>query len=796
MDEKLYTELFRLRAKLKQEPTQDGRTPTVCTDRALLDLANACPKTKEELTLVAGLGKTFADKYGDAFLAVISDYRKEKCDNILLAEDVRTVLKNLENRLVNINKKNRLLYQGKLYNKYAVDLYDKKRAKNAELVKRLLFGGKEVVICDLRTGEIRENEKNYKKILMLIREVEKDLRESGQYELYVGYPYAVGKMRGDDFNIRAPLALFPVEIRREADFITLKADKSRDILFNNNLILTHNKLNSLKKDLPQNSVQSETAEGFESELYEFFSTNGIELLDFENIVTDEGSDLESFLEYKTTDFPKFKSGEYRVVRNAVLGKFSFYSGALQKDFKDIIDGDEINGLLSELLENAGESDFFAEAADGAEKRAEEIREHDLFYINELNASQERAAVSALTDKNLVIQGPPGTGKSQTITSIIADFARRGKTVAMVSQKKAAIDVIYSRLGTLSKYALMIDDVKDKEGFYVQLERLFSAPAVIPIAPSAAVSNAARDAVSSTVRSSSIPNANGGEEIDGAVDARIDRLERIAKTLYETDSHGNVLYRIYLENMRNIYLDGDFSDAAVMNEKLSDAVRGFCYAEIKKLKGFFEYGNNAVETERYFRIQGKYPWLDTLKRGLNVFETAEMEKAAKGFEDAQTDYQKQNVFKRILKRGEQKKALKGFLNKYFENQDCQKLFFETPRLLGKGLAKRGEYVGARSVLLTLSEREREYSENLYAVSKALDFEIKLANRRIYDYLVFCIIDRFESENREILKDVTNYETVVREICEAMNRKKDLSRDTLRAYLDGCYREHILRSKRSG
>ena len=36
----------------------------------------------------------------------------------------------------------------------------------------------------------------------------------------------------------------------------------------------------------------------------------------------------------------------------------------------------------------------------------------------------------------------------------------GKNVLMVSQKMAALDVIYSRLGIQSKYALLINDVKD------------------------------------------------------------------------------------------------------------------------------------------------------------------------------------------------------------------------------------------------------------------------------------------------------------------------------------------------
>ena len=42
---------------------------------------------------------------------------------------------------------------------------------------------------------------------------------------------------------------------------------------------------------------------------------------------------------------------------------------------------------------------------------------------------------------------------------------------MVSEKKTALDVVYSRLGALSQYALLIDDVGNKDAFYRQLSRM-------------------------------------------------------------------------------------------------------------------------------------------------------------------------------------------------------------------------------------------------------------------------------------------------------------------------------------
>jgi RecA/RadA recombinase len=47
-----------------------------------------------------------------------------------------------------------------------------------------------------------------------------------------------------------------------------------------------------------------------------------------------------------------------------------------------------------------------------------------------------------------MQGPPGTGKSQTIANIIAECIAQGKSVLFVSDKMAALEVVYKRLGNV------------------------------------------------------------------------------------------------------------------------------------------------------------------------------------------------------------------------------------------------------------------------------------------------------------------------------------------------------------
>ena len=191
---KMYNELSYLRGKLKyQGKTTQGRVPLVCTDEALYQIALLCPKKVTDFASVPGIGEAFIENYAEAFLEVIRKYEQTPNEKALQM-DIKThdILKELEKKLVNINRRNRLLYMPKAANKYAVDLFD----SNTDTLD-ILFGNKSsVVVCDTLnvTPETeKEQEAKYKKFVHLLREVNKDLREKGQNDLYVGYPFVIGR---------------------------------------------------------------------------------------------------------------------------------------------------------------------------------------------------------------------------------------------------------------------------------------------------------------------------------------------------------------------------------------------------------------------------------------------------------------------------------------------------------------------------------------------------------------------------------------------------------------------------
>ncbi|MFG0459648.1 AAA domain-containing protein [Pseudomonas sp. TYF_15] len=94
-------------------------------------------------------------------------------------------------------------------------------------------------------------------------------------------------------------------------------------------------------------------------------------------------------------------------------------------------------------------------------------------------SQEAAVLQARQGPGLLVEGPPGTGKSQTIVNMVADAIGRQRSLLIVCQKHAALEVVYKRLVAegLGQRIVMLNDVnRDREpiirSIREQLETLF------------------------------------------------------------------------------------------------------------------------------------------------------------------------------------------------------------------------------------------------------------------------------------------------------------------------------------
>ncbi len=96
-----------------------------------------------------------------------------------------------------------------------------------------------------------------------------------------------------------------------------------------------------------------------------------------------------------------------------------------------------------------------------------------YQVLDADSSQRVSIEYALQGQSFVMKGPPGTGKSQTIANMIAECIANGKSVLFVSDKMAALEVVYKRLSEvgLSHFCLELHSSKaNKQQVVAELKR--------------------------------------------------------------------------------------------------------------------------------------------------------------------------------------------------------------------------------------------------------------------------------------------------------------------------------------
>lgn len=449
----LLEELREVRDRLRRDNAKKGREPVVCTDSALEQMARHPPMKETDLLAVDGFGNSSVSRYGADFLRITRRYAAKNAGGSGIDAETARALRELQKRLVNLSRSNRMLYMPRTGTGTSFDI----GARSGSAAVSLMMDKKGKISADRKAEPAV-----FRRLNEILREVNRDLREHGTYDLYIGYPFVEGMLPGEGgFQIRAPLALFPVSMTKRGGVVSISYDDDRDAVLNSTLMLAYMKAAGIRGDVADAVIEENRDLGALIET--FYSDLGLGF----------SGGVEPFAEYSKDSMPAYAKGTYAVTPNAVLGRFPSYSSLVERDVDLMINGKEVNENLRGLLKGIYSSDFRSEyplplsAADLA-SRGIIPRETELFEIGDLDAAQE-AALSALSAMDgLVVQGPPGTGKSQVITAMIASAAASGMTVLMVSEKKTALDVVRSRLGELSGYCMQIDDTADKEGFFRQL----------------------------------------------------------------------------------------------------------------------------------------------------------------------------------------------------------------------------------------------------------------------------------------------------------------------------------------
>lgn len=769
INQQMYTELYNLREKCKEEGRKkEGRAPLVCSDDALFAIAEMCPRRIADLEGIPGIGKVFIDTYGQRFVDVVNRYETTVYEKTMdMSNKAVETLKELEKKLVSINRKNRLLYMPKITNKYAYDLMSNEAVKSIDII----FGnGREVSVCDLSNYDPAEG-KRFKNLVALLREVNKDLRDKGQNDLYIGYPFVIGRLPGENFDVRCPLALFPIEANRTSTSVTLRLDESRDIMYNSTLLLAYYKFNNITKALPQVVIDDVNRSDFINELVSFYEENDIYLR-----IKDES--LQKYKDYKSGEFPEFNTGELYLVQNIILGKFPVCASSIQKDFDKILEDRQINNLLNELLLEVNDWNYDSDLYYGdVEKKDNEvefsIKEKDLIYINNLDSSQENVLSAIEHMDKLVIQGPPGTGKSQVITNLIAKFAYEEKTVLMVSEKKTALDVVYSRLGELSKYTLLIDDVGNKELFYKQLENMVF------------------------LGQEYNGNMTCADSLTVAIDQKIQSLEDIAARLYRIGKFGIEPYKLYIQSKKVDSSNQETMSAIrIIHSLLTDDIKNIHYDELTTI---YQRLSNVDLLERislYERICSEYPWLSNTIRGMNEFEILDLDTTYSEYKAAFDKYNSKNFLVKLFKKGKLKKSAKDFLQKYFlsYSKEMLKTMITNPEVVREGFNQYVAFENVAPIYEQLSVNEKLYVGVLLQISTIYNSLIA-ANDALYNGILYEIIIEFEAANKEVLATIGNYSSIISELSRAIEAKKKLTRQRLEAILTQSM-GNITHAKRNG
>ncbi len=674
-------ELLTLRDQLRAE----NENAFICNDEALVEMVNKMPLKTNDFLAVPGIDKDFIKDYSKDFLEVINNYRSKKIKEVKVSKKAYKVLNNYKDRLTNLSKNNQNLYMGRI-----------EKLRNFDLAT---LEDDENLIDFLTNKKTRRynfelpNERRFKDLTNLYRNVNKELKETGAYNLYIAYPYIEGYLRKEKFPIKAPLLFFPVALKRSRRNFYLQKDDKKDIIYNNDLLLMISKLDkeSLKEKDP--FVASFSRHTLTDEVFDYYEKNGVALHDkFKKF------EFEMFESLLKAQFERRKYRNFELRQYLVLGRYKPYSSMIQKDMNAIIESNKYNELLEGLIDEENLYKKEKEVVFAVDKS--KINEDSITYINELNDSQENVIDLLNKEQKLVIFGPPGTGKSQTITSLIANAILNKENVLVVSEKRAALDVIYSRLKNASKYAMFLDDAENKTNFYNMLSNFID-----PTPPIRTINN-------------------DRYQSEAEITELLNTLDRTINLLFGEVDGFNVseLLNKYLKDRE---VNEELTPKSVY-EMFNRHFGNLSYSDLKGLEDKFDSNSELKKYLEYHKIVSRYPVVKRFEKKLTRSSKIEFKKFSEGYLEFVEDYNTSGLFRKIQ------------LRKIFLKMNKGKLLY---------FAQKGRYEKKYLKLLLKDARVNNYLlENINRLPKLEasylelnKLEIKYLNMLTEDELVKDIID---------------------------------------------------------
>jgi very-short-patch-repair endonuclease len=175
----------------------------------------------------------------------------------------------------------------------------------------------------------------------------------------------------------------------------------------------------------------------------------------ERVGEDESPDLEAVYSELTKAASEVKGFEIKT--RAVLSNFSFQKMAMVRDLRDRLSEMVANDMISAIAGDMRARQNVRGTTQNIDLRElDRISPDNEFLVFDADSSQQQVIHAALAGRNGVIQGPPGTGKSQTIANLIATLAASGQRILFVAEKRAALEVVKTRLEQKGLGHLLLD----------------------------------------------------------------------------------------------------------------------------------------------------------------------------------------------------------------------------------------------------------------------------------------------------------------------------------------------------
>jgi len=263
----------------------------------------------------------------------------------------------------------------------------------------------------LRTEKIYYNSKRH-------------IEEQGVNILFLSFGFIQWKNpQNNDELINSPLIFIPVQIE-STNYRSLY-----EISYSNSEILLNKSL--LKKLEMEFSINFDSLQQDVTDEHEF---NPLEFI----------SQFASIIKNCCYDF----GFDYHSVH---LSFYSYNKFLIYNDLDPINWEESLNGNTKNVLTDIFVNNIYQEVSNiDDDKIIDNTREIDnINNILDADSSQLLAISKVNRGNSIIIQGPPGTGKSQTIVNIIAEAVRQNKKVLFMSEKLAAMEVVYNRLKAIN-----------------------------------------------------------------------------------------------------------------------------------------------------------------------------------------------------------------------------------------------------------------------------------------------------------------------------------------------------------